>query len=66
MVGGGTNDSNRRNLFEVTSNGSIVTLTQSAAPGWTGKEGEIVPGKVGSNYYIYVYIGGTWRSSSLI
>jgi len=65
VVGYGTDDSNRANAFEVTTNSSIIVATQSAAPGWTGKEGEMVPVKNGGNYYIYVYIGGAWKSASL-
>jgi hypothetical protein len=65
VVGYGTSDVSRKNAFEVTTNSSIIVATQSAAPGWTGKEGEMVPVKNGASYFIYVYIGGAWRSSSL-
>ena len=65
VVGNGTNASSRRTAFAVTSNSSILVATQSSAPGWTGEEGEMVPVRSGGNYYIYVYIGGAWRSSSL-
>jgi hypothetical protein len=44
---------------------SVSITTQSSAPTWVGSEGEIVPGVSGGNYYIYVYMGGNWRSSSL-
>ena len=65
VVGYGTDNLNRRTIFAVTSNSSIYVPTQSAAPGWSGEEGEIVPGTKGGSYFIYVYIGGKWRSSSL-
>jgi hypothetical protein len=45
--------------------GAIVLSTGSGAPSTTGGEGQMFVGKAGSNYYIYVYIGGQWRSSSL-
>ena len=51
--------------FKVTSNNTIMVATQSVAPAYTGVEGEMVPVVNGGNYYIYVYIGGAWRSSSL-
>jgi hypothetical protein len=65
IVGGGTDDSTRKDAFKVTNSSSIVVATQSAAPGWTGKEGEMVPVKNGASYFIYVYIGGAWKSASL-
>ena len=42
----------------------IVVATRSTAPS-VGVEGQIVPAQSGSNYLLYVYIGGRWRSSSL-
>lgn len=65
IVGNGEGSLSRKDAFKVTNNSSIIVATQSAAPGWLGKEGEIVPVQNGSNYFIYVYIGGAWRSSSL-
>jgi hypothetical protein len=65
IVGGGINDANRIDAFQVTNNNTIVVATQSSAPSYTGVEGEMVPVINGGNYYIYVYIGGAWRSSSL-
>jgi hypothetical protein len=65
IVGGGTDDSTRKDAFKVTNSSSIIVATQSAAPGWTGKEGEMVPVKNGASYFIYVYIGGAWKSASL-
>jgi hypothetical protein len=65
IVGGGTDDSTRKDAFKVTNSSSIIVATQSAAPGYTGKEGEMVPVKNGASYFIYVYIGGAWKSASL-
>ena len=65
IVGGGIDDTNRIDAFQVTNNNTIVVATQSSAPSYTGVEGEMVPVVNGGNYYIYVYIGGAWRSSSL-
>jgi len=65
IVGGGLNTSSRKDAFKVTHSSSIVVATQSTVPAWAGIEGEMVPGVNGGNYYIYTYIGGQWRSSSL-
>jgi hypothetical protein len=45
--------------------GSITLSTGSGTPSIVGGEGQMFVGKAGANYYIYVYIGGQWRSSSL-
>jgi len=42
----------------------ILPTTQSAAPIWTGSNGEIIPATVGGVYYLYMYMNGAWRSSS--
>jgi hypothetical protein len=65
IVGVGSSNINKLDGFTVTTSGSISVLTQSVVPAWTGKEGEIVPVNNGGSYFIYVYIGGQWRSSSL-
>ena len=65
IVGNGPLTSNRKDAFKVTSSGSIMVATQSSYPSWEGREGEIVPAKESGNFYLYVYIGGMWRSSSL-
>ena len=64
VVGGGTSGE-RIDAFKVTQYNTIVVATQPSAPAYTGVEGEMVPVVNGGNYYIYVYIGGAWRSSSL-
>ena len=63
IVGGGTSGA-RKDAFKVTVSSSIVVATQSAAPSWTGVEGEMVPFVSGSVYRLYAYLGGAWRSSS--
>jgi len=63
IVGGGTSGA-RKDAFKVTVSSSIVVATQSAAPTWTGVEGEMVPFVSGSVYRLYAYLGGAWRSSS--
>ena len=44
--------------------GTINFATNSIAP-TTGVEGDFEVAQNGANYFIYVYIGGRWRSSSL-
>jgi hypothetical protein len=45
----------------------IVVATRSAAPGvGVGVEGQIVPVNNAGTFLLYVYIGGRWRSSSLV
>ena len=65
IVGGGVDDSTRSDAFKVTSNNSIVVATQSAVPAWTGTEGEMVPATVGGVFYLYVFLGGNWRKTTL-
>lgn len=57
--------SSRKDAFKVTWSGSIaLPQTQSAAPTWTGVDGEIVPATVGGVYRLYMWMNGAWRSSS--
>lgn len=65
IIGNGTGAGARSDAFKIRMSGSIIIQTGSAAPTWTGQEGEIKPCKVGGSYFIYCYIGGAWRSSSL-
>ena len=47
--------------------GSIVLpTTASAAPTWTGTDGEIVPATVGGAFFLYMWMSGAWRSGSFI
>jgi hypothetical protein len=64
IVGGGTSTGSLKDAFKVTHSSSIVVATQTAAPSWTGTEGEMVPFVSGSVYRLYAWLGGAWRSSS--
>jgi hypothetical protein len=65
IVGNGTSDGARRDAFKVRMSGSIILpTTQSAAPSWTGTDGEIVPATVGGVHRLYMWMAGAWRSSS--
>ena len=47
------------------SDGSVkISTTQSSAPVYTGTDGEIVPATIGGQHYLYMWMGGAWRSSS--
>jgi hypothetical protein len=66
IVGNGNNLGVYRDAFKVRQSGSIVLpTTQSAAPSWTGVDGEMVFATVTGNHYFYVWMSGTWRSGSL-
>ena len=67
IVGNGTTNNARRDAFKVRMSGSIVLpTTQSAAPSWTGTDGEIVPATVGGQYFLYMWMNGAWRSGSFV
>ena len=51
-----------KNLY---ASGAILSPTSSGAPSFTGVDGQMVFGSSGVNHYIYVWMAGTWRSSSL-
>jgi trimeric autotransporter adhesin len=42
----------------------ILSNIQSIAPSYTGVNGEIIPAIIGSQYLLYMWINGAWRSSS--
>jgi trimeric autotransporter adhesin len=66
IVGNGTSDIARKDAFKVRMSGSIVLpTTQSAAPSWTGTDGEMVFATVTGDHYFYVWMSGAWRSGSL-
>jgi len=66
IVGSGVNAGSPKNAFEVTTSGSVaIPTTQSAAPSWTGKDGEMVFATVTGNHRFYVWMAGAWRSGSL-
>jgi hypothetical protein len=65
IVGNGSGNSTRLDAFKISSNNSIVIpQTQSAAPFWTGTDGEMVPATVGGQYFLYMWMNGAWRSGS--
>ena len=66
IVGNGTATNDRKDAFKVRMSGSIVLpTTQSAAPSWTGMDGEMVFATVTGNHRFYVWMAGAWRSGSL-
>jgi hypothetical protein len=66
IVGRGTADNNRRDAFKVNPIGSItVPTTRSAAPNWTGTDGEMIFATISGNHRFYVWMSGAWRSGSL-
>lgn len=66
IVGNGTTTNARKDAFKVRMSGSIVLpTTQSAAPSWTGADGEMVFATVTGAHYFYVWMAGAWRSGSL-
>ena len=65
IIGNGTSDGARSDAFKVRMSGSIVLpTTASAAPTWTGVDGEIVAATLSGKYYLYMWMDGAWRSSS--
>jgi len=67
IIGNGNIDTEvRSDAFKVKESGSIVLpTTQSAAPSWTGTDGEMVFATVTGNHRFYVWMAGAWRSGSL-
>ena len=66
IVGNGTSTGARGDAFKVRPSGSIVLpTTQSAAPSWTGTNGEMIFATVSGNHFFYVWMGNQWRSGSL-
>jgi len=64
IVGGGLEEV-RKDAFKVTHSSSIlIPQTQSAAPSWTGVDGEIIPVTDSGIHYLYMWMNGAWRSSS--
>ena len=67
IIGNGTFDNSRSDAFKVRMSGSIVLpTTSSGQPSWTGTDGEIIAGTAaGGAKVLWVYLGGTWLTSSL-
>jgi hypothetical protein len=53
------------NALVVSQSNVIIGVTASAVPTYTGRDGEVKFGVAGSNYVMYVYLAGKWRSGSL-
>jgi len=53
------------NALVVSQSAVIVGVTASAVPAYTGSNGEFRFGIVGGSAFMYVYLGGKWRSGSL-
>lgn len=53
------------NALVVSQSNVIIGVTASAAPIYTGRDGEIKFGVSGSSYFMFVYLAGKWRSGSL-
>jgi hypothetical protein len=53
------------NALVVSQSNVIIGVTASSAPTYTGRDGEFKFGVSGSNYVMYVYLAGKWRSGSL-
>jgi hypothetical protein len=53
------------NAFKVAGTAVSVGVTASAVPTTTGSDGEFRFGIVGGSAFMYVYLGGKWRSGSL-
>jgi hypothetical protein len=51
--------------FKVAGTAVSVGVTASAVPTTTGSNGEFRFGIVGGSAFMYVYLGGKWRSGSL-
>jgi len=63
MVGGDTTGS-LTVTGSINISGSLKTQPHPTPPA-SGEEGEIAITSKGGSYYIYVYVGGSWKSSSL-
>jgi len=62
---GGNSKDSAKDAFKVKSSGSIqIPTTQSAAPSWSGSDGELIPATVGGHHYLYMWMGSSWVSSS--
>jgi hypothetical protein len=53
------------NALVVSGSSVIIGVTGSAAPTTTGSNGQIQFSVIGGNAFIYVWLGGRWRSGSL-
>jgi len=66
IIGNGTADGSRKDALKVRMSGSIILpTTQSAAPSWTGTDGEMVFATINGAYYMCVWMNGAWRATEL-
>lgn len=64
-VGIGTNTPQATLHISGAISGSILEPTSSGVPTFTGRNGQFVFGTNAGNHFIYVWMAGAWRSSSL-
>jgi hypothetical protein len=66
IVGNGISDDNRKDAFKVRMSGSIILPnTQSAAPSWTGVDGEMIPATVAGQHFLFMWMNGGWKKVQL-
>lgn len=57
---------NTSSLFTINSvSGAIIQPTSSGQPTFSGSDGQFVFGNSGGNQFVFVWMAGRWRSSSL-
>lgn len=64
-VGIGTTNPQTKLHISSSTSGLILEPTSSGTPGFAGRDGQFIFGSSGGNHFIYVYMAGAWRSSSL-
>ena len=60
-----TIDDGEESIYVTARSGLAITPTSSGAPSHTGTDGQMVFGTVGGVHYMFVWMAGGWRSSSL-
>ena len=58
------NDASER-IFITASAGIVLSPTSSGTPTISGSDGQVKFGSIGNNHYMFVWMAGAWRSSSL-
>ena len=46
--------------------GALLTPTSSGTPSFSASDGQFMFGSGSGGFYIYAYLGGAWRSGSLV
>jgi hypothetical protein len=54
------------NLTVTNPSGAIISPTSSGQPTFSGSDGQFIFGNSGGNQFMYVWMAGQWRSSSLL